>query len=40
LEKRLTGLEGTEVSLSAKSTTLIGGGVVKLRVGKSSGVLG
>jgi hypothetical protein len=38
--EKATGLEGTEVSLSAKSVTLTGGGVVKPGVGKYSEVLG
>jgi hypothetical protein len=33
------GLEGTEVSLSIKETTLTRGGVVKLGEGKSTGTL-
>jgi hypothetical protein len=37
--EKSTGLEGTEVSLSVKTTTVIGGGVVKLGEGKSAGKL-
>ena len=37
--EKSTGLEGTEVSLSVKTTTVIGGGVVKLGEGKSTGKL-
>jgi hypothetical protein len=39
-KEKSVGLEGIEVSLSAKSTAIIGGGVVNTRVGKSSKVLG
>jgi hypothetical protein len=38
--EKYRGLEGTKVSLYVVATTLIGGGIVKLRVGKSSEVLG
>jgi hypothetical protein len=37
---KVTGLEGTEVTLSAEAATVIGGGVVKIGVGKYSEVLG
>jgi hypothetical protein len=38
--EKATGLESAEASLSAVATTVIGGGVKKLGVGKSSVVLG
>jgi hypothetical protein len=37
--EKASGLEGIEVSLSVKETTVIGGGVVKLGEGKSTGKL-
>jgi hypothetical protein len=40
LGEKVTGLEGAEVSPSVNVAVLIGGGVVKTRVGKSSKVLG
>jgi hypothetical protein len=40
LGENSTGLEGTVVSPYVNTTTLIGGGVVKPRVGKYSEVLG